>query len=116
MSEEPGNHANPKVIDFRAAQEVERRKKGRRGGGDDGGMDFEGRLTALERRVEEIQSSLTRIETKIDQLPKAADFYELKGRVSQLPTVWQLFLPLIAFTIAIFGLSFALVRFALPHP
>jgi hypothetical protein len=67
-------------------------------------------LDRLEREVAEIRLLLERMNAKIDQLPKAADFFELRGRVSQLPTVWQLF----SLVVAIFALAFALVRFGLP--
>ncbi len=70
---------------------------------------MEARLESVEHKVDELGKSLERIETKIDHLPKSTDFFELKGRVSQLPTVWQLF----GLIIALFGLAFLLVRFGL---
>jgi hypothetical protein len=63
--------------------------------------------------MDELRVLFPRLETKIDQLLK--EVYELKGRMSQLPSLWQLFLPLMAFVVAIFGLAFAFVRFAIPH-
>lgn len=71
---------------------------------------MDGCVGRLEKEVAEIKTVLVRMEAKIDQLPKSADFFELKGRISQLPTVWQLS----GLVVAIFALAFALVRFGLP--
>lgn len=98
-----------RLLDDRIDRALERRfPPGSGGGGDDG---VERRIEGLEADVAEIKTSLLRIESKIDQLPQAPDFFELKGRVSQLPTVWQLF----GVVIAIFALAFALLRFGMPQ-
>jgi hypothetical protein len=109
MTPEPPDNVNTKLIEEFVRREYDRRHRSG-GGGDDG---FEPRLARLERHMDELRSLFPRLETKIDQLLK--EVYELKGRVSQLPSLWQLFLPLIAFVIAIFGFAFALIRLAAPH-
>jgi hypothetical protein len=109
-AEEPPRDVNTRLLDERIDQALERRfPKGSGSGG--GGDDFESRIATVERKVDDLRIALERMESKIDQLPKSADFFELKGRVSQLPTVWQQF----GLIIAIFGLAFVLVRFGLPQ-
>jgi len=63
--------------------------------------------------MDEFRALFSSLEPKMDQMLKEA--FDLQGRVSQLPSLWQLFLPLMAFVVAIFGLAFAFVRFAIPH-
>ena len=84
---------------------------GSRGGSGDGEGGLEQRIGRLEVDLAEIRTTLTRLESKVDQVPKATDLFELKGRVSQLPTLWQLF----GLMIGIFAAAFALVRLAAPH-
>ncbi|NYZ11182.1 hypothetical protein HL658_01365 [Azospirillum sp. RWY-5-1] len=56
----------------------------------------------MERRFEKLDERMRRLET---------DGAEMKGRVSQLPTLWQV----AALIFAIFGAAFTLIRFAPPH-
>jgi hypothetical protein len=70
------------------------------GGGTSGGMDA--RLSALESRFD-------RFEAKLDTLIK--DVAEMKGRISAMPSTWQL----LGMILAIMGASFAIVRFGLGH-
>lgn len=74
--------------------------------------DDDGTLTArgarLEEQVAEVGRKLDRIES---QMAKAVEVAEIKGRVSQLPTVWQL----VGLVIGIFGAALALLRFGLPR-
>jgi hypothetical protein len=109
MGDPPGN------VDLTLLEKAIDRVLERRAAGGGGGSDFEQRLLRVERALADLQAQITRMEAKIDQLPKAADFFELKGRVSQLPTIWQLIWPLMAFVATIFGLAFVLLRFALPR-
>jgi hypothetical protein len=95
------------LLDERIKRELDRRGVG----GGDGGDDLGARVSTLETAIARIDATLLRMESKIDQLPKATEVAELKGRVSQLPTVWQLF----GLVIAIFGLAFALLRFGVPQ-
>lgn len=70
-----------------------------KGGGGDGTFDgMEARVTALEKRFD-------KFEAKLDTLIK--DVAEMKGRVSAMPTTWQL----IGMVLAIMGASFAMIRF-----
>jgi hypothetical protein len=110
MTDEPNDNVSTKLLEEGVRREFERRSSGTGSGGNDG---FETRLTRVERHMDELRVLCPRLETKIDQLLK--EVYELKGRVSQLPSLWQLFLLLMTFVVAIFGLAFAFVRFAIPH-
>ncbi len=99
-------------------------------GGGSGPEDptMEQRVSALEARSERIESSLQRLEVtiaKIDgtlsQMPKASDLAairtevaEVKGRISNLPTTWQLVIFAIGLPIATSGLVFAISRFIKP--
>ena len=81
------------------------------GNGNDGGM--EERLKALETKVDRlgdeaasVKALLGQLAPKIDGLVK--DVAEIKGRVSAMPSSWQL----IGLIIAVFGLAFAVVKFA----
>jgi hypothetical protein len=65
------------------------------GGGHDGGM------SDLERRVGSL-------ETKVDQM--RVDLAELKGKVSQLPTVWTLVFANFGLAVAVSALVFAIAR------
>jgi hypothetical protein len=87
------------------------------GGGDGPPGDVDHRVGRLERDVGDIKATLgrmepllIRIDERIKDMPTANQFGELKGRVSQLPTVWQL----CALILSIFGLAFVLLRYGLP--
>ena len=59
---------------------------------DDGGGtsdDMEARVKLLEYRAGEAEKGFARLEGKIDTLVK--DVSEIKGKVSNLPTAWQIF-------------------------
>lgn len=76
------------------------------GDGTSGGM--ESRVTRLEVLAEETGKRLERIDNKLDRL--AEDVAEIKGRVSALPTTWQM----IGLVVAVLAGSYAVVRFGLP--
>lgn len=82
------------------------------GGSDDGGM--ERRLSAVEGDVREIKLMLGQMQPVLrsidDRLRKLeVDLGELKGRVAQLPNVWQLLLG----GFSLIGFTFLLLRFGL---
>jgi len=101
------NNVETGLLDQRLDEAVKRYFIG--GGGPGGGPDE--RITRLESSVTEIKITLARIEERLGHMVTDADFAELKGRVSQLPTIWQLF----SIIIAVFGFAFVLVRFGLPR-
>lgn len=68
------------------------------GGGTSDGM--EPRIARLEKDMSEIKTDLKKV---------ALDVSEMKGRLSAMPTTWQL----VGLIIAIMGLSFVIIRFGL---
>ena len=78
------------------------------GGGGPSDPDMTERVTRLERAVDDIKTVLGRLEPAITKIRD--DTNEMKGKLSQMPTVWQL----TALIIAIFGLAFVVVRFGIP--
>ena len=80
--------------------------------GDGGGIsDLHERVKHLENGMGEVLKRLERIEAKLDSKASAVDVAEIKGRVSQLPTLFQI----ATLVFAIFGAAFVLIRFAAPH-
>lgn len=78
------------------------------GGGPPQGPDMSERVGRLERAIEDIKSVLARLEPAIIKIRD--DTSELKGKISQIPTIWQL----AALIISIFGLAFVLLRYGMP--
>ena len=103
-----GSNVDTRLLDSRIKAEFDRRLSGS-GGGGGGGLDS--RIGKLEEGFNDLKIGLARIEAKLEHLAKATDLAELKGRVSQLPTIWQLF----GIIVAVFGFAFALIRLGLPH-
>lgn len=68
---------------------------------------MEQRVAKLETDVGEIKEILKRLEPALTKL--TVDVAEVKGKVSQMPTMWQL----AALIVGIFGLAFTLLRFGL---
>ena len=78
------------------------------GGGGPYDSDMHIRVARLERTTEDIRATLARLEPAITRIRDDAN--EIKGKMSQMPTVWTL----VGLIVAIFGFAFVLVRFALP--
>lgn len=78
------------------------------GGGGGHPPSMEQRVAKLEADVGEIKDILKRLEPALTRL--TVDMAEVKGKVSQMPTVWQL----AALIVAVFGLAFTLLRFGMP--
>jgi hypothetical protein len=76
------------------------------GGGYPQGSSLEARVTAVEVR-------LTRIETAVDGI--RLDLAEIKGKLSNLPTTFQLLYMQAGLILAIFAAAFGLLRLAAPH-
>src|SRR5262245_28680897 len=72
------------------------------GGGHDGGM------SELERRVGSLESKVDRI--AVDLTAARVDLAELKGKVSQLPTVWTLMFANFGLAATVSALVFAIAR------
>jgi hypothetical protein len=77
----------------------------RSGGGDDGGMELVARVDAIEKRM-------GKVEDKLDVV--ALDIVEIKGRVSQLPTTFQILTWFIGVAIGLSGLVFLIARITAP--
>jgi len=83
---------------------------------------LEQRVAALEADMREMKGILARIEKRLDSLEAKferfderlrkveGDVRELSGRVSQLPSTWQM----VALFVAQSGLMIAVLRFGLP--
>ncbi|MGX1100085.1 hypothetical protein [Amorphus sp. MBR-141] len=85
----------------RQLQEARRAKDTLSSGGGGGTSDgMEPRIARLEKDMSEIKSDLKKI---------GLDVSETKGRLSAMPTTWQL----AGLIIAIMGLSFVVIRFGL---
>lgn len=63
----------------------------------------------MERRFEKVETSIKEQGRDISKLQQ--DVARVDGRVSQLPTLWQI----AGLIFAIFGAAFVLIRFAPPH-
>ncbi len=77
------------------------------GGGGGTSDDMDARLKLLEYRAEQADKMFARIDGKLDGMAK--DLSEVKGRISAMPTTWQL----LGMILAIMGASFAIIRFGL---
>lgn len=76
---------------------------GLKGGGGDGTLDD------MEQRVASLEKRFDRFEAKVDALIK--DVAEIKGRISAMPSTWQL----VGLILAIMGASFTILRFTIGH-
>lgn len=63
------------------------------------------RIARLERDVADIKAVLSRLEPTLKSVND--DVKEMKGRLSQMPSTWQL----VGLVVAIFGLAFVILRF-----
>ena len=93
MAKSPYTRFDPeKVIDL---------APGYKGGGEPpGGTEMEARVKRLEDDMKEIKGDLKTL---------VKDIAEMKGRLSAMPTTWQL----ISLVLAIMGATFAFIRFGL---
>jgi hypothetical protein len=80
----------------------------RAGGGDDGGMPPE-----LMVRVDRLESDVKEIRS--DQKTTLRELAELKGNVTQLPTVWQVVALNVGLAIGVAGLVATVARYFAPH-
>lgn len=81
-----------------------------------GGGDYP-QGSSLEARVSALEARLARIEAAVDAI--RLDLAEIKGRLANIPTTFQIVFMLATFTVATFigatGLSLAVVRLAGSH-
>jgi len=77
-----------------------------------GGGDYS-QGSSLEARVTAVEVRLTRIETAVDAI--RLDLAEIKGKLSNLPTTFQLLYMQAGLILAIFAAAFGLLRLAAPH-
>ncbi len=77
------------------------------------GPGVEARLTLLETAVAEIRIELKAIRGELAAL--RVDVAEMKGRLTNIPTTFQLIYMQTAFVLAIFAAAFTLLRFGAPH-
>ncbi len=95
------------------------------GSSNDGGM--EARVAALEAGMQDVRASLGRLESlardTVDRLRGLDDRVrkleietaEIKGRVSQLPTVWPLLTGGFTMVFAAISFTFLIIRFSAGH-
>jgi hypothetical protein len=78
---------------------------------------------SLEARVSAVEARLARVEAAIDSIQKELQAIrvdiaemraEMRGRLTNIPTTFQLIYMQTAFVAAIFAASFALLKFAAP--
>ena len=78
---------------------------------------LEPRLARMETAIDEIRAELKAIRSEMTGL--RVEVAEIKGRLTNIPTTFQLVFMLAAFTVATFvgatGLSLAVLRFASGH-
>lgn len=106
MTDDRRDNVDWKMFEERVERIVEHHFQTRSGGGEGGGL--EARIEKLEIRFAEFEKKLDRVES---QMAKGVDLARLEGRVSQLPTIWQI----AGLILVIFGAAFTLLRFGLPH-
>lgn len=85
------------------------RLRGRQGGSDDGGMppdELRQRVVALESKLDTLVTESRDIKATLTILRDYLN--ELKGKVSQLPTWWQMLLGIIAIAGLVFGIARAM--------
>lgn len=80
-----------------------------KGGGGGGTLDeMETRVKMLEYRADQTEKLLVRMDAKLDVLGR--DVSEVKGKLSAMPSTWQMVGLIVAMAVAIF----TVVRVALP--
>ena len=109
MTDETTPNVATKLLDERIEAAMQRRFGA--GSSSGGGGELEKRLAGVEKKLDEMAAQIQLTRTDMAGVAKAVDVAELKGRVTQLPTTWQL----LGLIFAMFGMAFALVRFGLPR-
>ena len=86
-----------------------------------GGGNIEYRVSRLEVDMTSVRSLLGRMEpvlagidARISEAPSPAEFGELKGRVTALPTTWDIAVVLFTVLGILLGLIFAIVKWFVP--
>jgi hypothetical protein len=93
------------------------------GGGHDGGMfDLERRLSGVENRLSGVESRLSGVENRVSGVETRVgvleskvdalriDMAELKGKVSQLPTIWTMMFANFGLAVTVSALVFTIAR------
>ena len=75
----------------------------------------ERRFGSIGERFGLIGERLASIEAKLEAKASAAELAEIKGRVTSLPSTWQMAVLIIATVFMILGGSFLILKFGLPH-
>ena len=80
------------------------------GGGHDGGMppDLTARVASLEGKVDTLAADIRSMKTDVQKIN--VDLAEIKGRLTQMPTVSQLIYGNVGLAVAIAGLVFTIAR------
>lgn len=102
----PEQTADTRELDTREVKNALGRIEALIRGVDDRVGRLDDRVGRLEDRVGGVDDKVRRVEIEVA---------ELKGKVSQLPTAWMLLTGGSGLILAIFGSTFALLRFGLPR-
>lgn len=73
------------------------------------GQGGDGTGDGINKRLDRLEAQMEKQNTKFENLQK--DIAEIKGRLSAMPTTWQL----VALIFAIMGAAFAIIKFGMPH-
>ena len=73
----------------------------------------ESRMVTIESRIASLEAGLMRLDDRGRAVE--TDVAELKGRVSQLPSTWELISTITASQAALLGFTFAILRYASGH-
>jgi hypothetical protein len=108
------------IVEFQTSKLSAQRSTGGSGDGPEGPM-LDQRVTKVEDNIAEmkvslrsIEDSLLEIKTELKLLPKAGEIGEIKGKLSLLPTTWQLVVILLTTWAA--GMYFAIAIAKLGKP
>ena len=81
------------------------------------GQSLEARVSALEARLARVEAAIEAMQKELlaIRIELAEMRAEMRGRLSNIPTTFQLIYMQGGFVLAIFAAAFALLRFAPPH-